>query len=320
MSIDLNLALALAKQVYDELIGITPLAELERGEFGTGSKRARVEELLTKLNAKINAVQRMLSEQVTASSAPPVITLPAAHRVFYTDVLQPQGKGLQRAYYEISGLSMLVDLLDDPTDDKAKPLRLDAISWALERWNDMLDEDEQFEWYDRGFDIDGAQAIVAMPWFQPDEWSQNLKLLQPVLVDRPPQEMRDHVRYRLTEIYRAFAFGLWMASIALSRSLVEFSLKANAPRLGISITYLGTAGRLEDKSLKQLGEEVAAQVPSLAVSIETVRETGNRILHPKKRDVIAHPKVMRDEALDCVRASRLIVESLYSEGSVENAG
>lgn len=316
MSDALNLTLALAKQAYEELLRLTPLDALERNDFGSGPKRERVAELLKKLNATINTVQHALGEHVAASPEPPVITLPAAHRTFYNEVLLPKGKGLQRAYLEISGLNMLVGLLDDPTDEKPKPLMLDAISWALERWNNMLDDDEQFEWYERGFNIEGAQDLVAMPWFQPDDWSQNLKLLQPVLVDRSPQVMRDHVRYRLTEIYRAFAYGLWMAAIALSRSLVEFSLKANAPRLGISITYQGAGGRTEDKSLKQLGENIAAQVQALAAAIDTVRETGNRILHPKKHDVIAHPKVMRTEALECVRAARLIVETLYSDSSV----
>lgn len=316
MSDALNLTLALAKQAYEELLRLTPLDALERNDFGSGPKRERVAELLKKLNATINTVQHALGEHVAASPEPPVIALPAADRTFYNEVLLPKGKGLQRAYLEISGLNMLVGLLDDPTDEKPKPLMLDAISWALERWNNMLDDDEQFEWYERGFNIEGAQDLVAMPWFQPDDWSQNLKLLQPVLVDRSPQVMRDHVRYRLTEIYRAFAYGLWMAAIALSRSLVEFSLKANAPRLGISITYQGAGGRTEDKSLKQLGENIAAQVQALAAAIDTVRETGNRILHPKKHDVIAHPKVMRTEALECVRAARLIVETLYSDSSV----
>ena len=190
---------------------------------------------------------------------------------------------------------------------------LNAMSWALERWNDMLEEDESLDWHDRGFNINGAKELVGMPWFQPDDWSQNLKLLHPILVDRPQQVMRDHVRYRLTEIYRAFAYGLWMAAVALSRSLVEYSLKANATRLGISTTFVGLGGRPEDKSLKQLGEEVAAVLPALGAPIETVRDTGNRILHPKKHDVIAHPKVMRSEALDCIRAPRVIVETLYSE-------
>jgi hypothetical protein len=313
MSDALNLTLALAKQAYEDLLRLTPLDALDQNDFGSGPKRERVAELLKKLNAAINAVQRTLGEHVAAAHEPPVITLPTAHREFYNEVLLPKGKFLQRAYLEISGLNMLVGLLDDPTDEKPEPLMLDAISWALERWNDALDEDEQCEWYERGFNIEGAQDLVAMQWFQPDDWSRNLRLLQPVLVDRSSQVMRDHVRYRLTEIYRAFAYGLWMAAIALSRSLVEFSLKANATRLGISITYQGPGGRLEDKSLKQIGEDVAAQVQGLSAAMDTVRETGNRILHPKKHDVIAHPKVMRAEALECVRAARLIVETLYSD-------
>ena len=289
----LNITLALAKQAYDKLTHLVPLAELEQCEFGSGPTRDRIAELLMKLNTNINSIQRTLSEHLTHSSEAPILSLGRAHRAFYNEVILPHGKSLQRAYFEIAGLSMLIDLLDDPKDDKPKPLMLNAISWGLERWNDMLEEDESFEWHKRGFNIEGAQDLVAMHWFRPDEWSQNLKFLQPILVDRSPQVMRDHVRYRLTEIYRAFTYGLWMAAITLSRSLVEFSLKANAPRLSIIITYTGAGGRPEDKSLKELGEEVARELPALAASIETVRETGNRILHPKKHDVIAHPKVMR---------------------------
>lgn len=313
MTDHLNITLAVSKQAYDELTRLVPLADLEQCKFGSGAKHDRITELLKKLNANINSIQRTLSEHVTDSSEAPILSVPPPHRTFYNEVILPHGKSLQRAYFEIDGLSMLIDLLDDPTYDKPKPLMLNAISWGLERWYNMLEEDESSEWYERGFNIEGAQELVAMPWFQPDEWSQNLKSLQPVLLDRSPQVMRDHVRYRLTEIYRAFAYGLWMAAIALSRSLVEFSLKANAPRLSIITTYTGAGGRSEDKSLKQLGEEVACALPALAASIETVRETGNRILHPKKHDVIAHPKVMRTEALNCIRAARLIVENLYSE-------
>lgn len=309
----LNITLTLAKQAYDELAHLAPLPELEQFEFGTGPKRERIEELLKKLNTYINSIQRMLSKHVTDSSKAPILSVPPLLRTFYNEVILPYGRSLQRAYFEIAGLSILFDLLNDPIDGKPKPLMLNAISWGLERWNDMLEEDESSEWYERGFNIEGAQDLVAMPWFQPDEWSQNLKFLQPILVDRSPQVMRNHVHYRLTEIYRAFAHGLWMAAIALSRSLVEFSLKANAPRLGIVITYTRAGGRPDDKSLKSLGEEVACALPALATSIETVRETGNRILHPKKQDVISHPKVMRDEALNCIRAARLIVETLYSE-------
>ena len=241
-----------------------------------------------------------------------MLNVPATHRTFYYEILLPQGKTLQRAHLDIEGMSLLSGLLDDVSGETGRPMMFEAISWGLERWN-MMDEDERWDWYERGFDIDGAQELVAMPWFRPDEWSQNLRMLQPILVDRPIKVMRDHVHYRLTEIYRAFAFGLWMAAIALSRSLVEFSLKANAPRLGFSTTYQGSGGETEEKPLWQLSKEVAAVIPALATPIETVRDTANRILHPKKHDVVSHPKVMRDEALQCIRSARLIVESVYSE-------
>lgn len=317
MSNELSRTLALAKQAYGDLLQVTSLDALRRREFGAGPKRDRVEELLSKLNSAINGVERFFDQYVTASAEPPALSISAAHRSFYNDVLRPHGKELQRAYFEISGLDMFVDLLDSPDDGRPTPRMLNAISWALERWSGMLDEDEAFDWRARGFDIEGAEAIVAAPWFQPDAWAQNFQLLQPVLLDRPTYVLRDHVRYRLTEIYRAFAYGLWMAAIALSRSLVEFSLKANAPRFEISVTVPGVGGRPEDKSLKQLGEDFSRAVPDIAVAIERVREAGNRILHPKKHYVVSHPKVMRSEALECVQAAQQIVEALYSELSSE---
>ena len=313
MSDNLNIACATAKQSYEELIRLASLADLEEFAFGSGPKRERVADLLKKLNANINSIQRTLSKHVSDSSEAPILSVPQPHRTFYNEVVVPHGKTLQRAYYEIAGLSSLIDILDEPIDEKSSFMMWEAINWGLERWNDGLDEDESNDWFERGFNIEGALELVNMPWFKPDEWSQNLKYLKPILVDRSPQVMRDHVRYRLTEIYRAFGYGLWMSAIALSRSLVEFSVIANAARLDIRPTFTSVGGRSENKSLKQLGEEVAEIMPALAVPMEMVRDTGNRILHPKKRDVIAHPKVMRDEALGCIRAAKLIVETLYSE-------
>ena len=311
---DLNPALALATQSLDELLTLISLEELTRYEFGTVPKRARIAELLKKINSHVNTIKRTLSAAVSDGAGPPILTLPTAHRTFWNERLAPNATALQRAYFEISGLGVLSELLDYPSpDDKPGTTRLSAVSWGLERWYDMLDEDELFEWLDRGFNIEGAQEVVAMPWFAPDEWARNQQMLEPVLVDRPANVMRDHVRYRLLEIYRAFTFGLWMSAIALSRSLVEFSLRTNAPRFSVSITKDGPDGRPEDKSLKRLGEDIAVHVPEVAKPVEVVRETGNRILHPKKHDVIAHPKVMRAEALDCIRAARQVVEAVYSE-------
>jgi len=308
----LNSTLAGAKQAYEELIRLVPLSDLEKNEFGTAPKRERITYLLGKLTTAIGTVQRALTS-VTETAESPVLSISATHRDFYYNILFPHARILERAQLESEGLGFFADLFPvEAAAEEPKPRILSAISWGLERWSNMLEEDELLEWLERGFDIEEAQRVVEMAWFRPDAWLQNLRLLGPVLVDRPPHELRNHVRYRLTEIYRAFGFGLWMSAIALSRSLVEFSLKSNASNLGISTTYIGPGGRTEDKSMSQLAAEVTAAIPALSQSIETVRETGNRILHPKKRDVIAYPKVMRDEALACIRAARRIVEHLHS--------
>lgn len=40
-----------------------------------------------------------------------------------------------------------------------------------------------------------------------------------------------------------------------------------------------------------------------AVAKKLFGETGSRVLPPKKRDVIAYPNVMREEALKCIQAA-----------------
>ena len=313
MTKDLNISIAVAKQVHDELLSLTTMDELVRMEFGSGPKRDRIEVLLQKLHLHFNVIKRTLASQVGDSSEAPILSIPSSHLAFLNEVLKPNADALQKAYFNICGLGMLTDILDMPDDTKPKPTRLEAMRWGLERWAEGLDEDETFEWLDRGFNIEGALETVGMPWFEPDQWVRNFSQLQPVLVDRPAMVMNEHVRYRLTEIYRAFAFGLWMSAIALSRSLVEFSVKQNARRLGIEIDFEAKSGRREDKSLKWLGEDLANTRPELAAPFDIVRDAGNRILHPKKRDIISHPTVMRSEALDCIRTARLIVESVFSE-------
>ncbi len=64
--------------------------------------------------------------------------------------------------------------------------------------------------------------------------------------------------------------------------------------------------------------DISRVKPALAVALEAIRDIGNRILHPKKHDVIAFPKVMRVEALDCVKHTKLVLEVLYSDSEHEH--
>lgn len=180
----------------------------------------------------------------------------------------------------------------------------------------MLNDEELEDWRERGFEIEAASEFVDKGFFAPDFWSENLRLLRPVLLDRPPHTVPLHIQVRLKEIYRAFTYGLWMSAIALSRSVAEYAIINNASRFGIDPVFERN-GKKESKRFELLIDEITEKHPELRDPLETVRNTGNRILHPKKKrgvEIISIPKVIRDEALECVTQTRFIVESLYALG------
>ncbi len=64
--------------------------------------------------------------------------------------------------------------------------------------------------------------------------------------------------------------------------------------------------------MKELCGEFSEHFPSISKELCRVRDAGNRIMHAKKRDVIAFPKVLRDEALECIRSMRHCLETIYT--------
>lgn len=304
----LNATLVVARQQYEELVQLVSVKQLRELQLGEDAKRKRVEVLLESLNKALTTIDR----ELRAETEDPVVQLGASHIKFFREHLEPNAAVLRRAHWECLGIRDIFEELDDYVPRHPSQSAKNAIDWGLERWRDLLDEDELEDWLSRGFAIDSAIETVEMPWFEPDGWLENMRLLRPVLLDRPPQHIRDHVRYRLTEIYRAFTFGLWMSSVALCRSLLEYSLKETARKCGIEPTRLGSRGETEDKSLKELCDDFSVKFPSLTTALEQVRSAGNRIMHARKRDVIAYPKVLREEALESIRLMRQSLETIYA--------
>ncbi|MBK8743676.1 hypothetical protein [Propionivibrio sp.] len=307
----LNATLALARQKFDELTHLVSLDELQTFRLGDDAKRRRIEVPLGSLNKELSTIER----ELRVDAEVPVTQLAASHIKFFREHLEPNARVLRRAYWECTGLRDLIESLDEYEPNHPCRSVKEAIAWGLERWGDMLDDDELEDWQSRGFAIDAAIEAIELPWFEPDRWLENMLLLQPVLLDRPPQHVRDHIRYRLSEIYRAFTFGLWMSSIALCRSLLEYSLKDTALQCGIERAKVGSRGELEDKSMKELSDEFSEQFPSLSIALEQVRDAGNRIMHAKKHDVVAYPKVLREDALGCIRSIRQSLETIYTRTS-----
>lgn len=313
MPLEIESQVALAKQYYEELVHLVPIEQLKSGNFGADASRLRVEDLLQKLTSLATKIQGQLSEHLSNVDQPPIVTVSSGHLAFYQRELEPNIQLLKNAYWEITGLKELLgDLFMEQPEKPRKTPVANALGWGVERWVTMLEEGEEEDWLERGFDPNAAFDFSQEPLFQPDEWLENRRLLQPVLIDKATSKIRDHIRYRLIEIYRAFTFGLWMAAVALCRSAIEFAIKDSASRLGIEVARIGVRGTPEDKRLAELISDVGEKLPALKVHLEAVRDTGNRVLHPKKRDVIAFPRVLRDEALQCIKATKKAVEGLYS--------
>jgi hypothetical protein len=318
MTLELKRNLALAKQHFQNLTALSNIDRLLNRQYGHGPKRQRIQELVMSLVWLLNEVEDELSAYLDKTDDAPIMQIGFELRDFYTKVLEPNSNKLRDIFLDITGLreslgvtgwKELRTALNPPQKGIAN-----AVSWALERWWTMLDEGEQDDLLERGFNIEAALDLVNKGFFAPDCWLENQRLLRPVLVDRPLYAVPLHVQERFREIYRSFTYSLWMSAICLSRSVAEFAIIDNGPRLGLDITSIWN-GKKTFKSFESLIYEVAKKYPDLRPRLEKVRMTGNRILHPKRKndvEVISFPKVERDEALKCIKSTRFVVERLYS--------
>jgi hypothetical protein len=320
MTIELQQNLALSKQHFEELIALTTIDCLLKGEYDQGPKRQRIQELIGNLVLLLKAVEDEFTAHLDNDQDAPIMHMNLELRDFYTNMLEPNANKLRDIFIGITGLRESLgvagweELLEGLNLSNTKTPIANAVSWGLERWWTMLEEGEQEDWLERGFNVEAAIDVVNKGFFAPDNWLENQRLLRPVLVARPLNVVPSHVQFRLREIYRSFVHGLWMSTIALSRSVAEYAIIDNGPRLGLDVSQ-EWRGKKEFKELKRLIDEVAAKYPHLRTPLERVRTTGNRILHPKKKrdvEIISFPKVMREESLECIKGTRLVVESLYS--------
>lgn len=298
--------------------GISTIDHLSNRKYGHGPKRQRIQELVTILFGLLTEIEHELSAYLNKADDAPIMQISLDLRDFYTNVLEPNGNKLRNIFLDITGLRESLGVSDwqelrTALNPPQKSIA-NAVSWALERWWTMLEEGEQEDWLERGFNVKDALDIVDKGFFAPDSWLENQRLLRPVLLDRPLNTVPQHVQGRFREIYHSFTYGLWMSAICLSRSVSEFAIIDNGPRLGLDITSIWN-GKKTFKSFEGLIDEVSQKYPVLRPRLEKVRKTGNRILHPKRKndvEIISFPKVERDEALKCIKSTRFVVERLYS--------
>src|SRR5207247_6028349 len=217
-----------------------------------------------------------LSEKIKAEESSCRLSLPTAHASFLRERLLPSAKLIQTAHLKASGLDLLLPLLDDNYSGRGRPV-WNALAFTVDYASIQLDDDDERRW-----EVETAEDVLHDPWFAPDRWRDNMRHLRPVLIGKTESSIPPNIRFRIAEVYRSFTFGTWMATIALCRATVEFSLIDCSQSLGFSATRKGKGG---DRYL-MLNDIIGLTIPKLPTlreSLVAFKKAGILLLHPDTR-------------------------------------
>jgi hypothetical protein len=246
----------------------------------------------------------------------PALALAPSHADFLRTKLMPNIGAIEQAYFADDPL--LLEVLGTNADLEAVPTRKsirDALWFTTSYTNDMLADPD-----DRRHNVDTAFALLEEPWFAPDLWAANVRSLRPVILGLEESRIPQRIRNRVVEMHRSFVFGAWMAAVALSRAVVEFALIERAPNIGFAATRTSRKGVEEYLPLHELISNASKARPEIESDVERLRDAGNRILHPKKKqNIVPSPKVLREEAFTCIESATRVLESLYARQRAHDA-
>jgi len=293
----LNSSLALTCQLYDTLLQVLP--KLNPSDVDT--LRKEIKQLATQIAGnlwlRIDENERLL-RGFTFDATPKDISQTYFRK--YCDVIRPQREQLLEVVYAF---------FDIATNDQPDPNRDQGDIWILltqgvDTWSE---DDNQFS----ADTVHKAEALIYSSFFDPDGWVKNADEIKPAAVgSKAALRIPGPVRIRLRELTYSFILNNHLATIALARAILEYTLIDRAPTLGISPDNPNSPGR--KKKLSWLANEVAEQRPNLKPLMGAVIESGNQTLHPSKKEkVYLLPSALRERALDCARNVRAIVEELY---------
>lgn len=207
---------------------------------------------------------------------------------------------------------ILVALADIEPDSTALPPEecntpvLNILESGLDFWR--LDADDGGDQFSHK-DLVRAERLLSSEFFEPDRWLSNSEALPLIVGDKADIKLNMPLRQRLRELYHSFVLGNDYATLALSRSILEYVLIDRAGALGFDPH--GSDGKI--KRLSWLIDDAAAVHPEIKAAMESVRDAGNMVMHPggHKTNVTSLPGALKFAALESTKAVRSIVESLY---------
>ena len=295
----LNSLLAESGQLFERLRGVVPdLQSAAASSLPQESKRLAATAGLLLLR-NLDEVKQIF-RGVTLGDALQEISPSALH--LYRETLVPKQQAIEAIVTAL--LDVEIDLTKIPPDERNTPV-LNVLLSGLDFWK--LDSSGTYT----DAELQVVDDLVYSPFFEPDQWLRNAEAIGPVLGPKASIRVPGNVRVRLREVSRSFILGNYLAAIALSRAILEYSLIERAFTVGIDPRDPDKPGR--NKRLAWLVEDAAERQPHLRPPMESIVAAANQTLHPKKGDnLVLLPTALRNYALTSVHAARTIVEALYT--------
>lgn len=185
--------------------------------------------------------------------------------------------------------------------------RLFSIGDVLRKSLEILENNPDLHTFGE-VELKRAKAVLQSGYFEPDRWVSNLSDLDVVTGAQAGSRLPGSIRLRLKEIYQSYFFGNHLSAIALTRATLEYAIKDR----GASIGVLTKQQDGRDISLSIMIESLSNARPELREHLEAIRESGNRTLHPiKKERLFLDEEYVQCVALNCITGLREILETIY---------
>lgn len=229
---------------------------------------------------------------------------------FWEKTARTNWHGMRKAYAEHHPDGWLEQLLMESEEQGVEIKRREGIARtlraALNYFDDALNEDDERR--EEIFEFDATRELVESPLFRPDDWAENNRLLHPIVQRQTDSWFPKDVRVRIESLYHAFLFGNWLATVALSRALLEYAILNRSRDFQLDTSDPDNPRRTAGIGI--LINRVAHIRPKLSDAMNYIVDRGNEVMHRisvRTRTESDH----REIAQKCIENARVILGELY---------
>ncbi len=306
--------LAVAKQSFEALLAMADPADVESWN-PSDAQRITYVNLAERTVAGLRQFERLEQQQFFREGRVQSF-VPESLLTFLREEIKPQLPHVKAALDHLDPDGKFIrEFLYEPTDGNTAGHSIRAtFDQGLDQVYQLLDRNS--DWEGRGgFQPEAVGEFLdsRLVNFEPDAWLARAREITPIRTSRSNVELPMHLRIRLEELYRAYVFGLWVSVLGLCRSIMEYAIVDNAHKFKITRQNPpDRSGRQQDKKLSHLIEELAESLPLLRKPMESLRDQGNKYLHPKNTDMSKESLLRRQiEAKQALITLLQVVEDLY---------